>query len=292
MRSPDGVFMPRVRARRISDLAFKAACAATALLAVAFLALLLGDIVKDGWHRLNWGFLSSFPSRKAEKAGILAALTGSLWLLVLTAALAIPLGIGAAIWLEEYSAKNRLTQVLEINIANLAGVPSIVYGILGLTLFVRGIGIGPSVLACSLTLALLVLPVVIIAAREALRAVPQSIRLAAFAVGATRWQAVRHHVVPAALPGILTGIILAVSRAIGESAPLIMMGALTYVAFVPRTPMDQFTVLPIQVFNWSSRPQPEFHQIAAAGILVLLAVLLSLNATAIFIRHRFQRFRR
>lgn len=284
-------FRPRKGLRRVKGWLFAGACGMTAVAAIGFLVLLLVDIVHDGWPKLSWQFLDSFPSRKAEKAGIKAALFGSVWLLGLTALMAIPLGIAAAVYLEEYGRKNRWTQALEINIANLAGVPSIVYGILGLALFVRGIGFGPSLLAGALTMSLLILPVIIISSREALRAVPQSIRLAAYAVGATRWQAIRHHVVPAALPGILTGIILAISRAIGESAPLIMMGALTYVAFVPTSPMDQFTVLPIQVFNWSSRPQPAFQQVAAAGIIVLLAVLLTLNAAAIFIRQRFQRYR-
>ena len=288
----DDAFRPRRRWRQAKATAFAVMCGLMAALGVAVLAVLLGDIVHDGFGRLSWQFFDNFPSRKAEKSGIKAALMGSLWLLGLTTAIAVPLGIGAALYLEEYARKNRWTRLLEINIANLAGVPSIVYGILGLALFVRGIGFGPSLLAAALTLSLLILPVIVISAREALRAVPKSIRLAAYAVGATRWQAIRHHVLPSALPGILTGLILAVSRAIGESAPLIMMGALTYVAFVPKSPMDQFTVLPIQVFNWVSRPQPAFHEIAAAGIIVLVVVLLCMNGTAIFIRHQFQRYQR
>jgi phosphate transport system permease protein len=285
-------FAPSLRWRKAKARAFAVACGLAAAAGVAVLATLLVDVARDGLGHVDWQFLTSFPSRSADKAGIRAALWGTVWLLGLTALISFPLGIGAAVYLEEYAPKNRWTRFLEINIANLAGVPSIVYGILGLALFVRGIGFGPSLLAGALTMSLLILPVVIISSREALRAVPQSIRLAALAVGATRWQTTRHHALPAALPGILTGIILSMSRAIGESAPMVMMGALTYVAFVPKTPLDRFTVLPIQVFNWSSRPQPAFQEVAAAGIIVLLAVLLTMNATAILIRNRFQRFRR
>jgi phosphate transport system permease protein len=192
----------------------------------------------------------------------------------------------AAIYLEEYASKNRFTAFIEVNIANLAGVPSIVYGILGLAVFVRFMGLERSVLAGAMTMSLLVMPVIIIAAKEAIRAVPSSLRQAAFAVGATRWQVVRHHVLPSAIPGILTGVILALSRAIGETAPLIMIGALTYVAFVPEGPLDEFTALPIQIFNWTARPQETFHELAAGGIIVLLAILLLMNATAVYIRYR------
>jgi phosphate transport system permease protein len=192
----------------------------------------------------------------------------------------------AAIYLEEYAPKNRFTAFIEVNIANLAGVPSIVYGILGLAVFVRFMGLERSVLAGAMTMSLLVMPVIIIAAKEAIRAVPSSLRQAAFAVGATRWQVVRHHVLPSAIPGILTGVILALSRAIGETAPLIMIGALTYVAFVPEGPLDEFTALPIQIFNWTARPQETFHELAAGGIIVLLAILLLMNATAVYIRYR------
>ena len=197
--------------------------------------------------------------------------------------------MASAIYLEEYARKGRLARWIEINLSNLSGVPSIVFGILGLVIFVRAMALERSVLAGSLTLALLILPVIVIASREAIRAVPQSIRHASFALGATRWQTVRHHVLPSAFPGILTGVILAVSRAIGETAPLIMIGALTYVAFVPENPLSPFTTLPIQIFNWSSRPQQEFHHVAAAGIIVLLVVLLLMNATAVYIRHRLGR---
>jgi phosphate transport system permease protein len=208
-----------------------------------------------------------------------------------TAAIAVPLGVGSAVYLEEYARKNRFTRLLEVNLANLAGVPSIIYGILGLAVFVRFFHLERSLLAGSLTMSLLVLPVIIVASREAIRSVPAMFRHAAFALGASRWQTVRHHVLPAAVPGILTGIILSLSRAIGETAPLVVIGAFGYVAFVPEGPMDDFTVLPIQIFNWTSRPQKEFHELAAAGILVLLAALLLMNATAVLIRHRARRSR-
>lgn len=256
---------------------------------VILLAVLLGAILQHGIPWLRWDFLMSFPSRIAANAGVKSALCGSLWLIVMTTVISVPLGIGAAIYLEEYARPGRWNRFIEVNITNLAGVPSIVYGILGLAIFVRGLALGRSVLAGALTMSLLILPVIIIAAREALRAVPQSIRHAAVALGATRWQTVRAQVLPAAMPGILTGIILALSRALGETAPLVVMGALTYVAFVPAGPMDAFTVLPIQIFNWASRPQPEFHGVAAAGILVLLVVLLSMNALAIWLRQRLER---
>ncbi|MBN2081020.1 phosphate ABC transporter permease PstA [bacterium] len=243
--------------------------------------LIGGTIIKD--------IIATFPSRFPTKAGLKSALAGSLWLIIFTALFAIPIGVSAAIYLEEYAPKNRLSRFIEVNIANLAGVPSIVYGILGLAVFVRGIHLGRSVLAGALTMSLLILPVIIIAAREAIKAVPDSIRQGAFALGATRWQTVRHHVLPVALPGILTGVILAMSRALGETAPMIMIGALSYVAFVPTGPMDDFTVLPIQIYNWVAMPQREFHLLAACGILILLIFLLLMNSVAIFVRQRAQR---
>jgi phosphate transport system permease protein len=292
MNSTEAHRAARRRAGRLFELA--------GLLATCFglvvLAVLVVDVFTDGLPRLGWEFLTSYPSRKPESAGILAALVGSLWLLVLTAIIAFPIGVGAAIYLEEYSTQSRLQRLIEINIANLAGVPSIIYGLLGLELFVRvmqPITGGRSVLAGALTMALLVMPIVIIAAREALRAVATSQRTAAYALGATRWQVTSRVVVPAALPGILTGTILALSRAVGETAPLITMGALTYVAFLPDLSLaglqSPFTVLPIQIFNWVSRPQAGFHVNAAAGIVVLLVVLLMMNAAAIILRNRYQR---
>ena len=260
-------------------------------LGVLLLAILLARVARQGIGWVDWQFLTSFPSRFPEKAGILSALVGTLWLIGLTALISVPVGVASAIYLEEFARAGRLKSFIEINISNLAGVPSIVYGLLGLAVFVRGLALGRSVLAGALTMSLLILPVIIIAAREAVKAVPQSLRRGAMALGATRWQTVRHHVLPSALPGILTGVILALSRAIGETAPLIMIGALTFIAFTPEGPMDDFTALPIQIFNWTARPQKEFHALAAAGILVLLAVLLLMNAGAVLMRHRSQRTR-
>ncbi len=259
------------------------------LAGVVLLGILLAEVTQNGVPWLSGSFFTNFPSRFPEQAGIRAALWGTIWLIGLTALFSIPIGVGAAIYLEEYARRGWLNRLIEVNIANLAGTPSIVYGILGLAIFVRWLALGRSVLAGALTMTLLILPITIIASREALRAVPNSIRLAAFALGATKWQMVRAHVLPAALPGILTGVILALSRAIGETAPLIMIGALTFVAFTPAGPLDEFTALPIQIFNWASRPQSEFYNVAAAGILVLLGVLLTMNAAAIWIRHRSQR---
>ena len=258
-------------------------------LALGALAALLADVLSDGTRRLSWQFLTSYPSRRADQAGILPALVGSVYVITLTALIAVPLGVGAAVYLEEYGGRSRLARIVEINIANLAGVPSIIYGLLGLGLFVRMMAMGRSVLAGAATLALLVLPVVILSTREALRAVPKSLREGSYALGATKWQTIWHQVLPSALPGILTGLILALSRAIGETAPLITIGALTYVPFLPEGVWSPFTVLPIQIFNWVSRPQADFLVNAAAGILVLLVLLLAMNAAAILIRDRLQR---
>ncbi|MEK7369684.1 MAG: phosphate ABC transporter permease PstA, partial [Planctomycetota bacterium] len=236
-----------------------------------------------------WTFLSHYPSRKPEMAGILSALVGSGCLVFLTGLIAFPLGVGAAIYLEEYAGNNWFSKIIEVNIANLAGVPSIIYGLLGLEVFVRIMHMDRSLLAGACTLALLVLPMIIIASREAMRAVPVSIREASFAVGATRWETIRYHVLPLAFPGILTGTILALSRAIGEAAPLIPIGALTYVAFLPDSPLAPFTALPIQIFNWISRPQKGFADNAAAGSIVLLVVLLLMNAGAVWLRNRYQK---
>ncbi len=256
------------------------------LLALVALAALIVDVARDGIGRLSWAFLTSYPSRRPEEAGILAALAGSLFVIGLTAVIAIPLGVSAAIYLEEYGGKGRISRLIEINISNLAGVPSIIYGLLGLGLFVRIMGMDRSVLAGASTLALLALPVIILATREALRAVPKTLREASYALGATKWQTVWHQVLPAAMPGVLTGLILALSRSIGETAPLITIGALTYVPFAPKDIWSPFTVLPIQIFNWTSKPQKDFHGLAAAGILLLLVVLLSMNSVAIYLRQR------
>jgi phosphate transport system permease protein len=275
--------------RRGMELGFKALAVTTLAIALGSLALLLLDAIADGAGRLSWQFLTSFPSRKPEEAGILSALVGTVCLILLTAVFAFPIGVGAAIYLEEYAGKSWFSRVVEVNISNLAGVPSIIYGLLGLELFVRALGFDRSLLSGALTMALLVLPIIIISSREALRTVPRSIREASFALGADRWQTIWHQVLPLALPGILTGSILAFSRAIGEAAPLITIGALTYVAFLPDGLFAPFTALPIQIFNWVSRPQAGFHANAAAAILVLLAVLLLMNALAVFLRQRYQK---
>ena len=269
-----------------AEKAFQAICLLAMLLPLLLLLVLIGKALADGWPRLSWGFLTSYPSRRPETAGLLPALVGSIYLMGLTALIAIPLGIGAALYLEEYAPRGRLTSLIEINIANLAGVPSIIYGLLGLELFVRALALKRSLLAGAATLALLLLPMVIMASREALRTIPQSLREACYALGAERWQTIRQVVLPMSLPGMLTGIILALARAIGETAPLITIGALTYVAFLPDSLRSPFTALPIQIFNWISRPQPAFHVNAAAGIIVLLAIMLILNSLAIWLRDR------
>ncbi|MBI2828649.1 MAG: phosphate ABC transporter permease PstA [Acidobacteria bacterium] len=258
-------------------------------LALGSLAALVATVWSDGADRLSWDFLTGFPSRRAEDAGIWHALAGSMFVILTTGGLAVPIGVASAIYLEEYGTRSLSARIIEFNITNLAAVPSIIYGLLGLWLFVRVMAMGRSVLAGASTLALLVLPVVILSTREALRAVPSSIRESSYALGATKWQTVWHQVLPVALPGILTGVILALSRAIGETAPLISIGALTFVAFAPDSLWSPFTVLPIQIFNWVSRPQLAFQANAAAAILVLLALLLTMNAAAIWLRDRYQK---
>jgi phosphate transport system permease protein len=280
-------FSPRRQTRRIVGLVFAALFLAATAVGIVALLVLLADVWSDGAEFVSLDFLVSFPSRFADRAGIKPALYGSLWILGLTALFSFPLGVATAIWLEEYAPESWWTRIVQTNIANLAAVPSIVYGILGLAVFVRAFALERSLLAGALTLTLLILPVIIIAAQEAIRAVPNSIRLGAYALGATRWQTVRRQVLPMALPGIFTGVILALSRAIGETAPLIVVGALAFVPFVPESPLDPFTVLPIQIFNWISRPQAEFHYLAAAGILVLLAVLLAFNLVAVLLRNKY-----
>ena len=282
-------FRPRIGRRHGIGTVAQVVFLAATLVGLVFLVILLVDIWRDGAGRLSADFLRNPPSRLTSRAGIWPALIGSIWTMVLTAVVAFPLGVGTAIWLEEYAPNNRLTGIIEANIANLAGVPSIVYGILGLAVFVRALAMGRSVLAGALTLALLILPVVIIASQEAIKAVPSSIRLGAYALGATRWEVTRYHVFPLALPGILTGTILALSRAVGEAAPLIVVGALAFVPFIPSGPLDQFTVLPIQIFNWINEAKVEFHYVAASAILVLLVVLLTMNALAILLRNRYSR---
>jgi phosphate transport system permease protein len=278
----------RDRLRRIRGGLFGLLSLAATLVGVLALVLLFQDLIRDGISQIDRAFLTNFASRIPERAGIRSPLVGTVYILLLTAVIAFPISVAAAVYLEEYAAKNRLTRFIQLNIANLAGVPSIVYGILGLALFVRTMGLGRSLISGALTLALLTLPVLIIAAQEAIRAVPDSLRQAAYGLGATRWQVVRYQVLPMAFPGIMTGTILALSRAVGETAPLIMIGAVTFIAFTPQGLTDQFTVLPLQIYDWISRPQDAYRLKAAGAIVVLLAILLMLNGVAIWLRHRFQ----
>lgn len=296
-----GEFVPRLGLRRLCGFLFAGVCLLFSLIAVAALIALMVYIIRSGSSVLSMQFLTNPASQlEPETSGLRTSLLGTLWLISLTAFCAVPIGVGAAVYLEEYATRNRFTEFVQINLANLAGVPSIVYGILGLAVFVRWLGYGRGILAGALTLTLLVLPVIVIASREALAAVPKTLREAAYAVGATRWQTVRHHVLPAALPGIMTGIILSLSRAIGETAPLLVIGAAAYVSTVPGGDLPQtwsgitpwikgvlfseFSALPVQVYDWSKAPDLIFQQLAAGAILVLLAVLLSLNAVAAGIR--------
>jgi phosphate transport system permease protein len=283
----------RVKRRQQLGLAFKWFAFGATVIGLFFLALLLIDTWNKSAGWLDWQFLTSYPSRRPESAGILAAFVGSIVLVGLTGIIAFPVGVCAAVYLEEYPSRSWVTRFIQANIANLAGVPSIVYGLLGLAIFVRTFGFGRSILAGALTMSLLILPIIIISAQEAIRAVPPSIRQASLALGATRWQTIWNQVLPLAFPGILTGTILALSRAIGETAPLITIGALTFIAFLPISAeppfvdvTSAFTVLPIQIFNWTSRPQAEFRNLAAAGIIVLLVILLGMNSLAIVLRNR------
>lgn len=288
-----------IRKRKRQDFVFNIIGILCTLVGILTLGALLFDLVADGVGRLNWTFLTSFPSRFAGRAGILSSWVGTLLIMIVTAFAAVPLGVSAGVYLEEYARKNWLTNLIEINIANLAGVPSIIYGLMALGLLVYQFRLGQSILTGGLTLAFLILPIVIVATREALRTIPQGIREAAYALGSTRWQVVRHHLVPYSMGGTMTGIIIALSRAIGETAPLITIGALTFIAFLPPPPISSqppfvsaewlwspFAVLPIQMFNWVSRPDQAFVTNAAAAGLVLIVVTLLLNAIAIMIRYR------
>ena len=285
--------------RKRQDVIFNVVGILCTLIGILTLGALLVDLFVDGLPRLNLGFFINFPSRFAEQAGILSSWVGTLLIMLVTAATAVPLGVAAGVYLEEYARKNWLTNLIEINIANLAGVPSIVYGLMALSLLVYQFRLGQSILTGGLTLAFLILPIVIVATREALRTIPQGIREAAYALGSTKWQVVRHHLLPYSIGGTLTGIIIALSRAIGETAPLITIGALTFIAFLPPPPLkaqppflsfewlwSPFSVLPIQMFNWVSRPDQAFVVNAAGAGLVLILVTLSLNAVAIVIRYR------
>lgn len=301
--APDsGALRALIGRHRRWDLAFAAiGVLALSLAALAFVTLFV-DMLLQGAPRLSWEFFSHFPSRRAAEAGILSAIVGSSLVMLVTAAVAVPLGVAAGIYLEEYAGRNWLTDVIEINITNLAGVPSIVYGLLALGLFVYQFGLGQSIAAAGLTLALLILPVVIVATREAIRGIPQGIREGAYALGATRWQMVSDHILPYSAAGILTGVIIGLARAIGETAPIITIGALTFIAFLPPAPLgpefpwlsfewlrSPFTVMPIQIFNWTSRPEAAFHANAAAAGLVLVVMTLAMNGAAIWLRYRLRR---
>jgi phosphate transport system permease protein len=287
--APD--FDERVEARKRTGLVLATVLFLSTLFGVLVLVTLLVDVFLKGLPWLDGQFLAHYPSRLPERAGIKSALVGSLWTMGLTALLAVPVGVASAVFLEEYAARGWFFRMIQVNIANLAGVPSVLYGILGLALFVRFFGLGRSLMAGSITMALLILPVLIISTQEALRAVPSGLRESAYALGATRWQVVWSHLLPVAAPGVLTGVILSLSRAIGETAPLIMIGAASFVAFLPASAMDSFTVLPIQIFSWTARPQLAFQGLAAAAIVVLMGLLFAMNLSAILLRNYFERHR-
>ena len=284
------------------DFAFGIVGMLALMVGVLTFAALFFEMIVEGAPRLSWDFFTHFPSRKPDQAGILSAWVGSTLVMLVTAATAVPLGVGAGVYLEEYAPRNWMTDLIEINVTNLAGVPSIIYGLLALGLFVYGFGLGQSILTAGLTLGLLILPVVIVATREAIRSIPAAIREGAYALGATKWQTTADHILPYSLAGIMTGVIIGMARAIGETAPVITIGALTFIAFLPQAPltgdppaglfdwiMSPFTVMPIQMFNWTSRPEAAFHQNAAAAGLVLVVMTLSMNALAIYIRYRLRR---
>jgi len=281
--------MNNFQKNKLIDHSFKILGMLFTFLGILILAILIYNIVKVGYTRINWTFLTSLPSRKPESAGIYTAIIGTLDLMLLTVLFAIPVGVGAGIYLEEYSKKSKLSSLLEINISNLAGVPSIIYGLLGLGIFVRFFNFGGSILSGSLTLSLLILPIIIVATREAIKAVPHSLKEASFALGASKWQTIKDVVLPSSFGGILTGIILSLSRAIGETAPLIVVGAMAYVPFVPQSIFDTFSVLPMQIFNWTTRPQQGFAIAASGAIIVLLLITFIMNGIAVYFRNRWQK---
>ncbi|MCW3794456.1 phosphate ABC transporter permease PstA [Paenibacillus sp. LS1] len=288
-QSIQAVETKQVQARKKRDRFMKILFLAATSVGVLALMLLIIDIMVDGIATFRPELFTNYPSRRASGSGLKSALVGTLYMVCIMAPISFLIGVGAAIFMEEYAKKNKFTRLIQLNISTLAGVPSIVYGILGLAIFVRGLNLERSLISGALTMTLLVLPVIIVSAQEAIKSVPGSRRDASFALGASKWQTVQRSVLPSAFPGILTGIILAVSRAIGETAPLVMIGALTYVAFLPNNLMDQFTVLPIQIYNWISKPQTAFHDLAASGIMVLLILLLTLNMIAVVLRNKYQK---
>lgn len=281
--------MNNLKKNKLKDQSFKVLGMLFTFLGILVLGVLIYNIVIVGATRINWDFLTSLPSRKPEQAGIYTAIIGTLDLMLLTIVFAIPVGVGAGIYLEEYAEKSKFASILEINISNLAGVPSIIYGLLGLGIFVRFFGFGGSILSGSLTLSLLILPIIIVATREAIKAVPHSLKEASFALGASKWQTIKNVVLPSSFGGILTGIILSLSRAIGETAPLIVVGAMAYVPFVPHSIFDTFSVLPMQIFNWTTRPQQGFAIAASAAIIVLLLITFVMNGIAVYFRNKWQK---
>ena len=281
--------MNNLQKNKLIDSAFKTLGILFTLLGIIVLAILLYNIIKVGYTRVNWDFLTSLPSRRASKAGIYTAIIGTLDLMLLTIIFAIPIGVGAGIYLEEYAKKSRFSRLLEINIANLAGVPSIIYGLLGLGIFVRFFGFGGSILSGALTMSLLILPIIIVATRESIKAVSPSLKEASFALGASKWQTIQKVIIPSSFGGILTGIILSLSRAIGETAPLIVVGAMAYVPFVPHSLFDTFSVLPMQIFTWTTRPQAGFAIAAAGAIMILLVITFVMNGIAVYFRNRWQK---
>ncbi len=289
--TPSQQYDERLEKRRRRGLIFSSLLFVATVSGLVVLITLIVDVVVQGGQWLDWGFLTSFPSRIPERAGIKSAIVGSIWMILLTAGISVPIGVASALYLEEYAPRGWFLKLIQININNLAGIPSVVYGILGLALFVRFFALGRSLLAGALTMALLILPIIVISAQEALRAIPLGIRESAFALGATRRQVIWSHLLPMSAPSIMTGVILALSRAIGETAPLIMIGALTFIAFLPTSALDPFTVLPIQIFNWTARPQADFQGLAAAGIIILMIVLFLMNLSAILLRNHFEKYR-
>jgi phosphate transport system permease protein len=277
---------PRISARRTIGSIWQWIFFLATAAAIVLLGMLLWSIIEPGWNWLSWHLITDMPSRKAAQAGMNSGIWGSIWIVLGAAAFSFVVGVGTAIYLEEYAAKNALTRFVQTNISNLAGVPSVVYGLLGLVFFVQWLNLGRSIAAGALTMGMLILPVVVIASQEAIRAVPLSLRQASYGLGATKWQTVRSHVLPSAMPGILTGMILSMSRAIGETAPLIVVGASSLVLSRPDGPLSAFTAMPVQIFNWSARPQKEFEHLAAAAIIVLMIILLTMNAVAIIVRQR------
>jgi phosphate transport system permease protein len=286
LATPATRWAPRIGSRRIVGAIWHAVFFAATATGIALLGMLIWSIVEPGWDWVSWRILTNMPSRKPELSGMNSGIWGSIWIVVGASIFSFVIGVGSAIYLEEYAPRNRLNRILQTNISNLSGVPSVVYGLLGLVFFVQWLNLGRSLAAGALTMGLLILPVVVISSQEAIRAVPLGLRQAAYGLGATRWQTVRHHVLPAAMPGILTGMILSMSRAIGETAPLIVVGASSLVLTRPDGPLSAFTAMPVQIFNWSSRPQEDFEHLAAAAIIVLMIVLLTMNATAILLRQR------